>query len=791
MGWPLSQDYNEAIQAPQLSFSDPELRAGQAVINALGLPVPCSGNFADVYPFECPQTGAKWAIKCFTREVCDRQERYAEISRYLEQARRPYSVDFQYLEQGIRVRGTWYPILKMQWVEGLLLNEFVRDMLDRPGRLEALSQVWARMARSLDKQGVAHADLQHGNVILVPGKKDNSLTIKLIDYDGMFVPALAGKPSGEVGHANYQHPQRLREGTYNAAVDRFPLLVVATALRALIIGGRSLWERYDNADNLLFRLEDLRAPRESALIWELVNLNDPELSQLADCLSRAVYKPLEQTPLLTEVGAKNGGFPPRPEEQPKSEEWWVQDTPGTLIPPVPQTVVVERVLPGDASAGGHTGASSEGNPVQSLPAAPAKVIAAPVNFDFSEVDQAIALRRQRAKRHMRNVLIGVAAVGMAIVGMVFGVVGLRLPTGSKRAREATPAQVDERPGVNEKEQKQALKVKPVEKPDGPEEKKPVDERSRIKKAAGLEGEIEAEGQLDDASVVARLEKLGARVSRNDKLPGKPVTMVLFSGPRVSDADLKELAPLKGLETLHLNFTRMTDAGLKELAPLTGLQTLIITGGNVTDAGLKELVALKRLHTLHLTNSKVSDAGMTDIAKLQSLQSLSLSWSKVTDAGIKDLARLESLRSLGLAFTGVTDAGLRDFASFKALKSLVLSGSKVTDAGVKDLRKVLPTCRVIFAAIPAVEERRMSWTNTDLKYMQFRLESGKNWVELHSQTGQIHKKWTEVGRTAVYIELQEDGQDHFARLYSNRVVWGRSTVGGKRQWETGPSGSWQR
>ena len=48
MGWPMSQDYNEAIQAPARNFSDPDLRRGEAVVNALGLPAPCSGNFADV-----------------------------------------------------------------------------------------------------------------------------------------------------------------------------------------------------------------------------------------------------------------------------------------------------------------------------------------------------------------------------------------------------------------------------------------------------------------------------------------------------------------------------------------------------------------------------------------------------------------------------------------------------------------------------------------------------------------------------------------------------------------------
>ncbi len=212
MNWPMSQDYNEAIQSPQTIFSDPELRTGQPVVNALGLPVPCSGNFADVYELDCPQTQTKWAVKCFTREVRGLRERYAAISRYLESAALPVIVDFQYREQGIRIRGTWYPILKMRWVEGLLLNLFVRDNLDKLSRLEALSQVWARMANRLREAKLAHADLQHGNVILVPGRKDNSLAIKLIDYDGMFVPALAGKTSGEVGHANYQHPQRLKEG---------------------------------------------------------------------------------------------------------------------------------------------------------------------------------------------------------------------------------------------------------------------------------------------------------------------------------------------------------------------------------------------------------------------------------------------------------------------------------------------------------------------------------------------------------------------------------------------------
>ena len=87
---------------------------------------------------------------------------------------------------------------------------------------------------------------------------------------------------GQVGRGGpsvgYQHPQRLREGTYNLDVDRFPLLVVAAGLRCLQVGGRRLWDRYDNGDNLLFKAADFLSPGQSPLFAELLTLNDPEVS---------------------------------------------------------------------------------------------------------------------------------------------------------------------------------------------------------------------------------------------------------------------------------------------------------------------------------------------------------------------------------------------------------------------------------------------------------------------------------------------------------------------------------
>jgi hypothetical protein len=310
MVWPVPQDYNEAVQNPEHCFADPELRAGEAVTDAFGIPRPRSGNFADVYQVRCP--GGDWAAKCFTREVRGLHQRYAAVSAHLQQARLPFTVEFQYLEQGVRVGAGWFPLLKMRWVEGFALNEFVRDNLDRPALLEALLQIWVRMAKRLREADVAHGDLQHGNVLLVPGSSAQSLAVRLIDYDGLWVPALAQSKSGEIGHPNYQHPQRLREQTYGPEVDRFPLLVVAAALRCLQVGGRALWEKYDNGDNLLFKEADFSAPHQSPLFAELLQLGDATARSAAARLMAAAQKPLEETPLLEEVFSEKPPAIPAP-----------------------------------------------------------------------------------------------------------------------------------------------------------------------------------------------------------------------------------------------------------------------------------------------------------------------------------------------------------------------------------------------------------------------------------------------------------------------------------------------
>jgi hypothetical protein len=303
MQWPHSQDYNEAIQDPAVSVSDPDLRQGRAVTNALGIPQPCSGNFADVYAVECPASGAKWAVKCFTREVPGRGEHYRQISSHLSRVRLPFLVDFAYLDQGIRVGGAWYPVVKMPWVDGLPLNECVRKYLDQPEVFEALCHLWLKLAGRLWEAHVIHGDLQHGNVLLVPNAEPGTWSLKLVDYDGLCVEGLTPLVSAELGHPAYQHPQRVREGVFGPGVDRFSLLVIYTALRSLAVHGRGLWERYDTGDNLLFRAQDLEAPGSSPLLHELLDSPDPQVSRLALVVRLAARQPLDRAPALEMVAA--------------------------------------------------------------------------------------------------------------------------------------------------------------------------------------------------------------------------------------------------------------------------------------------------------------------------------------------------------------------------------------------------------------------------------------------------------------------------------------------------------
>lgn len=297
--YPTPSDYQEALQTPDAAFVDPELQDATPRTNVLGLPQPITGAFAAVFPVTT-DAGARYAVKCFLADVPDQRARYEAVADMLDTVDHDVFVEFAYQPDGVRAGGEAYPLLKMEWAEGTTLNRFVEAHRDQPEVLDRLVDAWADLMSNLEAMDLAHGDLQHGNV-LVDTPRD-ALRLRLVDYDTMYVPALDGRTSAEVGHRNYQHPDRT-EADFGPTLDRFAGLVIYTALRACAVRP-ALWDRFDNGENLLFRDADFYAPEESPLFDALAE-TEP-LSDLADVLRTACYvEPVDVPPL----GAVRDGDP--------------------------------------------------------------------------------------------------------------------------------------------------------------------------------------------------------------------------------------------------------------------------------------------------------------------------------------------------------------------------------------------------------------------------------------------------------------------------------------------------
>jgi len=289
MSWPTRLDYNEVIQSPKLCFDDSELKAGEPALDTLGLPRPYCGAFATVYRLKSGQRN--WAIKCFTHEFADQQQRYAAISNHLTTLKLPYIVGFEFLSKGIKVRNQWYPILKMEWVQGELIHDYIKKHLQDSTTLLNLADQWQAMIKSLQGANIGHGDLQHGNVLVVNGG------LRLIDYDGMFVPALAGQISHEIGHQNYQHP--LRTGfDFGPYLDHFAAWVIYVSLVALSLDNR-LWHLVGAGDEfILFRKEDFVGPDSSSTFRLLAKHTDTRIQSLTTLFRSLLYLGPQQIPAL-------------------------------------------------------------------------------------------------------------------------------------------------------------------------------------------------------------------------------------------------------------------------------------------------------------------------------------------------------------------------------------------------------------------------------------------------------------------------------------------------------------
>ena len=276
MTYPLISEYVEAVRNAEDNFD--KLRNLRPVTDGNGNPVMTSGNFAVVFKMRDEKNDKLYAVKCFLKDQPNRAENYRMIAEELEFVSSSFLTKFQYLDNELFVDsanadGEEFPVLLMDWVEGTNLDQYIRQHLHDSYQLHLLAYQFSRLALWLMPQPFAHGDLKPDNIMV---REDGTLV--LIDYDGMFVPAMKGQKAREMGSPDFRHPARTEE-TFNEHIDDFSLASILLSLR-VIAEEPALLEKYGAADRLLFSEKDYRAIHDCQLLKDIFPSECPEVNTL-------------------------------------------------------------------------------------------------------------------------------------------------------------------------------------------------------------------------------------------------------------------------------------------------------------------------------------------------------------------------------------------------------------------------------------------------------------------------------------------------------------------------------
>ena len=316
MQYPLISEYLAAIREANDNLDT--LSHLAPVLDKYGEPYRSSGAFAVVFKMKDEQTGKCYALKCFTEEQEGRAEAYHKIAEELEFVDSPYITSVKYLENEIFVDSNCeneeFPVLLMDWIEGETMETYIAANYTDTHAMAMLCYRFCKMAAWLRSQSFAHGDIKPDNIMVRP---DGTLT--LVDYDGMFVPAMKGQKSPTIGTKDFSHPLRTIDD-FDETIDDFALASIALSLKAISLNP-SLLDQYGASDRLLFSaadyldlsksntftaLQDLLADEETKNLMSMFLLARAK-KNLSMCSFRLfdVQKPKEEEVWSTEATEKD------------------------------------------------------------------------------------------------------------------------------------------------------------------------------------------------------------------------------------------------------------------------------------------------------------------------------------------------------------------------------------------------------------------------------------------------------------------------------------------------------
>jgi PKD repeat protein len=294
------QDIITAIKNLDIFLRIPELKGAKQRLNANGSPFVFVGGFNMV--FQLVHNAKKWAFRVWHVPMGENKERYLAISRYLTNSNLPYFADFIYDENGLLVNGELTDTIRMEWLDGNLLKEYIENNLNNKTKLNQLANDFLEMCKTLRANKISHGDLQEGNILV-----DDLGKIKLVDYDSICIPEIEGQLDLVTGLKGYQHPSRFRNGTASLKADYFSELIIYLSILG-IASKPDLWNKYQVKDTcyLLFTETDFEDFENSKIFKDL-----QKLSASVKGLSRILSNYLKEGNYLNLIAFDNYLTPPK------------------------------------------------------------------------------------------------------------------------------------------------------------------------------------------------------------------------------------------------------------------------------------------------------------------------------------------------------------------------------------------------------------------------------------------------------------------------------------------------
>ncbi len=223
--------------------------------------------------FKTSRNSNFYAARFFLNDDPELFRRYHDVQNYLESKKLFWKLPFEFLDNGL------YPVVLMEWVESLSLSEYIDSIITDTQALGELQSKLLELSCNLEENGIGHSNLNLQHIRIK--REGNGYSLKLIDYDAMFVPPFKGKSSLSVGTLGFQHPMSLTSD-YSEKTDRFSFWVFLTALEAFKKNPQ-LWQQaskynYNKKENILFSFGDLSSPKHSSTFQLLRAFNNESLN---------------------------------------------------------------------------------------------------------------------------------------------------------------------------------------------------------------------------------------------------------------------------------------------------------------------------------------------------------------------------------------------------------------------------------------------------------------------------------------------------------------------------------